>query len=87
MKYQLQFHYLFGGWIILATILFAINEVFINSSIFSILIKASLGIIFIIYPIYPKRFEYFWEKNTCRNIIRLLATLEILASTLVLNKF
>lgn len=84
MKYQLQFHYLFGGWIILATILFAINEMFINSSIFSILIKASLGIILIIYP---KRFESFWEKNTCRNIIRLLATLEILASTLVLNKF
>lgn len=87
MKYKLQFHHLFGGWIILAIILFAINEVFINSSIFSILIKASLGIILLIYPIYPNRFECYWKKNTCRIIIRLLAILEIMASTLVLNQF
>ena len=80
MKNKITFGKLFGYWFIVALILGSLNMFLVKSSILHNLILASLGIILLIYPVYPQNLESKWTPKKCRIFIRILAVIEIILS-------
>ncbi len=80
MKKKITFLGLLVNWFVVTLILGSINMFLIKSSIFHNLILASLGIILLIYPVYPQNLENKWTAKKCRIFIRILAVIEILLS-------
>lgn len=80
MKKKITFSGLLVNWFVVAFILGLINMFLIKSSILHNLILASLGIILLIYPVYPQNLENKWTPKKCRIFIRILAVIEILLS-------
>ena len=80
MKKKITFWGLLGNWFVVTLILGLINMFLIKSSILHNLILASLGIILLIYPVYPQNLESKWTPKKCRLFIRILAVIEILLS-------
>ena len=78
MKKKITFWRLLGNWFVVTLILGLINMFLIKSSILHNLILASLGIILLIYPVYPQNLENKWTPNKCKIFIRILAVIEIL---------
>ena len=80
MKKKITFWGLLGNWFVVTLILGLINMFLIKSSILHNLILASLGIILLIYPVYPQNLENKWTAKKCRLFIRILAVIEIILS-------
>ena len=80
MKKKITFWGLLGNWFVVTLILGLINIFLIKSSILHNLILASLGIILLIYPVYPQNLENKWTAKKCRLFIRILAVIEIILS-------
>ena len=80
MKKKITFWGLLGNWFVVTLILGLINMFLVKSAILHNLILASLGIILLIYPIYPQNLESKWTPKKCRLFIRILAVIEILLS-------
>ena len=80
MKKKITFWGLLSNWFIVTLILGLINMFLIKSSILHNLILASLGIILLIYPVYPQNLENKWTPKKCRLFIRILAVIEIVLS-------
>ena len=80
MKKKITFWGLLGNWFVVTLILGLINMFLIKSYILHNLILASLGIILLIYPVYPQNLENKWTAKKCRLFIRILAVIEIILS-------
>ena len=80
MKKKITFWGLLGNWFVVTLILGLINMFLIKSSILHNLILAILGIILLIYPVYPQNLENKWTAKKCRLFIRILAVIEIILS-------
>ena len=80
MKKKITFLGLLVNWFVVTLILGSINMFLIKSSILHNLILASLGIILLIYPVYPQNLENKWTPKKCRLSIRILAVIEIILS-------
>ena len=78
MKKKITFWGLLGNWFVVTLILGLINMFLVKSSILHNLILASLGIILLIYPVYPQNLENKWSAKKCRIFIRILAVIEII---------
>ena len=78
MKNKITFWGLLGNWFVVTLILGLINMFLVMSSILHNLILASLGIILLIYPVYPQNLENKWSAKKCRIFIRILAVIEII---------
>lgn len=78
MKNKITFWGLLGNWFVVTLILGLINMFLVKSSILHNLILASLGIILLIYPVYPQNLENKWSAKKCRIFIRILAVIEII---------
>ncbi|MBO5369502.1 MAG: hypothetical protein J6B23_02355 [Clostridia bacterium] len=78
MKKKITFLGLLVNWFVVTLILGLINMFLIKSSILHNLILASLGIILLIYPVYPQNLENKWTPKKCRLFIRILAVIEII---------
>jgi len=80
MKKKITFWGLLGNWFVVTLILGLINMFLVKSSLLHNLILASLGIILLIYPVYPQNLENKWTPKKCRLFIRILAVIEIILS-------
>ena len=78
MKKKITFLGLLVNWFVVTLILGLINMFLIKSSILHNLILANLGIILLIYPVYPQNLENKWTPKKCKIFIRILAVIEIL---------
>ena len=78
MKKKITFWGLLGNWFVVTLILGLINMFLVKSSILHNLILASLGIILLIYPVYPQNLENKWSAKKCRLFTRILAVIEII---------
>ena len=78
MKKKITFWGLLGNWFVVTLILGLVNMFLVKSSILHNLILASLGIILLIYPVYPQNLENKWSAKKCRIFIRILAVIEII---------
>ena len=78
MKKKITFWGLLSKWFVVTLILGLINMLLVKSSILHNLILASLGIILLIYPVYPQNLENKWSAKKCRIFIRILAVIEII---------
>ena len=87
MKNKITFSKLFGYWFVTALILGSLNMFFLKSSILHNLILASLGIILLIYPIYPHNLETKYTPKQCRLFIRFCGVIEIIISFATKTKF
>lgn len=87
MKNKITFWKLLGNWFVVALILGLINIFLIKSSVLHNLILAGLGIILLIYPIYPANLESKYTPKQCRLFIRILAVIEILFSFAIRTNF
>lgn len=80
MKNKITFWKLLGNWFVITFILGLINMFLVKSALFHHLILASLGIILLIYPVYPQNLEWKWTPEKCRLFVRILAVIEIMLS-------
>ncbi len=80
MKTKITFWRLLGNWVLFALVLGLTNMFLIKSSILHNLILASLGIILLIFPIYPLKMENKYTAKQCKIFIRIIAIIEILLS-------
>lgn len=87
MKKKITFWGLLGNWFVVTYILSLINMFKVKSSILHNLILASLGIILLIYPVYPKNLESKWTPQKCSFFIRILAVIEIILSFVTKTNF
>jgi len=78
MKKKIDFWTFLINWCFSAFVLGLINTFFIKISLLHNLIMASLGLILLIYPIYPKQMEVKYTEKKCRIFIRIVAVIEIL---------
>lgn len=78
MKKKITFWGLLGNWFVVTMILGLINMFLVKSSILHNLILVSLGIILLIYPVYPQNLENKWSAKKCRLFTRILAVIEII---------
>lgn len=78
MKNKITFWGLLGNWFVVTLILGLINMFLVKSSILHNLILVSLGIILLIYPVYPQNLENKWSAKKCRLFTRILAVIEII---------
>ena len=74
-------------WFLVALVLLVLNGFMLKSSIIHSTILASLGIILLVYPIYPESLENKYESKKCRLITRIIAVIEIIFSFLIHTTF
>jgi len=80
MKNKITFWKLLCNWFWVALLLGLLNSFFIKISVIHNLILASLGIILVIFPVYPIELEQKYTKKQCRVFIRIVAVVEIILS-------
>ena len=67
-------------WFCIALLLVVINGFFIKISILHNIIVSTLGIILLIYPVYPIGLTAKFSDKKCKLFIRVLAVIEIILS-------
>ena len=77
---KITFWELLGSWICIAVILVAINGFFIEIPILNNIIASTLGIILLVYPVYPMGLTAKLSEKKCKLFIRVLALIEIIIS-------
>lgn len=84
---KLSFFKLLSVWFGVAVVLLLANGFLLKNSILHSIILASLGLILLIYPIYPASLENRYDSKKCRLIIRVVAVIEIIMSFFVQTAF
>lgn len=84
---KLNFSKVLSIWFCVAFILNLVNGYLIKSSFLYSLIIASLGMLLLIYPVYPEGLELRYSKSKCKKIVRVIAVLQIVLSFLVRTTF
>lgn len=74
-------------WFFVAVVLLIINSFTLKSSIMHSVILASLGIILLIYPVYPTSLENKYSSQRCKLIVRIVAVVEIICSFFIHTTF
>lgn len=77
---KITFAELFLSWFCIALLLVVINGFFIKIPILHNIIVSTLGIILLIYPVYPIGLTAMLTEKKCRLFIRVLAVIEIILS-------
>lgn len=84
---KLSFFKLLSVWFGVAVVLLLANGFLLKNSILHSIILASLGVVLLIYPIYPASLENRYDSKKCRLIIRAVAVIEIILSFFVQTAF
>ncbi len=77
---KITFVELFISWFCVALLLSVINGTFIKIPILHNVIMSTLGIILLIYPVYPIGLTAKLSEKKCKLFIRILAVIEIILS-------
>lgn len=84
---KLSFGKLFWIWFVFALLAHTVNGLTLKSPLLASLSNASLGIFLLFHPVYPQKLVHYWEDKTCKNLMRLLAILNILISFAIRSTF
>lgn len=87
MKLRITFWRLLANWFPVTVILLLVNMFTIKIPVVHNIILASLGIILLIFPIYPLNLEMKYTEKQCRIFIRVIAVLEIILSFSIRSPF
>ena len=79
-KRKITFVELFVSWFCIALLLTVINGAFIKIPILHNIIMSTLGIILLIYPVYPMGLADKFSEKKCKLFIRIIAVIEIIIS-------
>ncbi len=77
---KITFVELLVSWFCIALLLTVINGAFIKIPILHNIIMSTLGIILLIYPVYPMGLTAKFSERKCKLFIRILAVIEIILS-------
>lgn len=77
---KITFVELLVSWFCIALLLTLINGFFIKIPILHNVIMSTLGIVLLIYPVYPIGLTAKFTEKKCRLFIRVLAVIEIILS-------
>jgi len=77
---KITFVELLVSWFCIALLLTVINGLFIKIPILHNIIMSTLGIILLIYPVYPMGLTVKFSERKCKLFIRILAVIEIILS-------
>jgi len=77
---KITFVELLVSWFCVALMLVVINGFFIKIPILNNIITSTLGVILLIYPVYPIGLTAKLSEKKCRLFIRILAIIEIIIS-------
>ena len=77
---KITFVELLVSWFCVALLLVVINGFFIKIPILHNIIVSTLGIILLIYPVYPIGLTAKFSEKKCKLFIRVLAVIEIILS-------
>ena len=80
MSKKLSFATVFLVWCAFAVSMLCINQVLWGSKLLVCITCASLGILLLVNPVYPKIFRNYWSERDCLKFIGIIALLEILVS-------
>ncbi len=86
-KQRISFWHFLLIWFCIAVLLGLINGFFIKLPFLHNIILSTLGIILLIYPIYPLELTAKFTEKQCRIFIRILAGIEILLSLAMIVVF
>ena len=84
---KLSFWNLLLRWMFISVVLTALNGWLLKSPLLQNFIQASLGIYFLIRPIWPEKLGFWYSETTCRRIIRITAVVQILLAFLTKFNF
>lgn len=87
MKQRMTFWNLLGKWFIVVLVLGSINMFMIESSLLHNILLASLGVILLLYPVWPEELEQKYSEEKCKLFIRIIAVLEIVISFSIKTTF
>ena len=87
MKRKMTFWSLLNNWFIIVLLIGLINMLIIESSLLHNVIMASLGVILLISPVWPKELEQKYSEEKCKLFIRIVAVLEIMISFSIRTSF
>ena len=77
---KITFVELLVSWFCVALLLTLINGIFIKIPILHNVIMSTLGIVLLIYPVYPIGLTAKFSEKKCKLFIRVLAVIEIILS-------
>lgn len=84
---KITFVELLVSWFCVALMLTLINGFFIKIPILNNIIGSTLGIILLIYPVYPIGLTAKFTEKKCRLFVRVLAIIEIILSFITVMTF
>lgn len=84
---KITFNKLLPIWFFSTIVLCTLNNFILQSALFHNVVFASLGIVLLIFPVYPESLEREYTPEKCRKIIRIIAIFEILLSFWVKTKY
>lgn len=84
---KIKFSKLLRNWCIIAFLLLLLNMIFIKNYILHSIILASLGVILLVYPVYPDSLKEKYDEKKCKLLIRIVAVIEIALAFLVRTFF
>ena len=84
---KISFGRFLSVWCCAALLLLLLNGFILKNSVVHSIILSSLGLILLVYPIYPVSLENNHDAKKCRLITRIIAVIEILGSFLVHTTF
>lgn len=84
---NLTFGKVLSRYFVAVIVLGLINMFTLKSSVAYSFILSLLGIVLLIYPVYPNSLENKYDKNKCKVIIRGIAIAEIIISFYVQTNF
>ena len=74
---KIKFGTLLANWFVVAVVLAVLNMFFVKIHILNNIIFASLGVILLVYPVYPDSLKEQYNDKKCRTMIRIIAVIEI----------
>lgn len=80
MKNKISFWNLLCIWFVCSLAMGLVNSFFIKLPILHNIILSTLGLVLLIYPVYPIGLPAAWSDKQCKLFIRILAVIEIVLS-------
>ena len=84
---KISFGRILSIWFFVAFAFLVLNGFTLKSSVMHSVILASLGIILLVYPVYPASLENKYDRDKCKLFTRIIAVVEILFSFLIHTTF
>ena len=84
---KMSFGKILSVWFFVAFAFLVLNGFTLKSSIMHSVILATLGIILLVYPVYPASLEIKYDSDKCKLITRIIAVAEIIFSFLIHTTF